>query len=311
VLGIAFLAGSWPTHKRLQEHSFHNKDSSQGAIFRLKDSSFQAKLFVNTSSSILALAVLALVTPAAFKIASTPLGGAGVDAQSIECNLQNISHATAIILMLVYIGLLFFQLKTHVKEVIDAKEYKCEEPAYPWYFDLFLIAISIAGISFCARYLVDSIEVLGEEYQLGSGFIGIVLFPLCVVSSFIEHYTAIKDAYYDRVDTAVSLIMNTSVQMALLVTPILVIVGWFMGHPLTLDFNVLEISVLACAVLIVNYLVADNEANWLEGYMLIISYILIAITFFYFPTPIEAEKEQFHCSIWSRNLNDSLSSHHG
>jgi len=60
-----------------------------------------------------------------------------------------------------------------------------------------------------------------------------------------------------------------------LVTPVLVLVGWVTSRPLTLDFNTLEICVLACAVLIVNYLVADGKANWLEGYMLIVSIIII------------------------------------
>ncbi|CAG8840600.1 15727_t:CDS:2, partial [Racocetra persica] len=120
------------------------------------------------------------------------------------------------------------------------------------------------------------------------------------VCNFIEHYEAIKEAYDDKIDIAVSLILNTSVQMALLVTPLLVIIGWIVGNPLTLDFNILEISVLAGAVLIVNFLVADNMATWLEGYMLIASYFLIAIAFFYFPE--QPDKPPAMCYPFDRNL---------
>jgi calcium/proton exchanger cax len=90
-----FLAGSWPR---------------KGARRQSMNAHLDTKFFVATSASTLALAVLALVTPAAFKIAAPP-------GTNIECDLQNISHAIAIILLFVYAGLLVFQLKTHAQEV--------------------------------------------------------------------------------------------------------------------------------------------------------------------------------------------------
>ncbi|CAG8732534.1 19041_t:CDS:2 [Cetraspora pellucida] len=236
VLGLTFLAGSWPTQRRLTQAYI-----SQSSI-HLKDSHFKARLFVNTSSSILALSVLALVTPAAFRMAAA--SQATAYPENIDCDLQNISHATAIILMTIYIGSLVFQLKTHVKDTLNATEFKNKEILYPWYFDVFLLAGTVVGITFFAKFLVEDIEHLSEEYHIGSGFVGIVILPICVVCNFIEHYEAIKEAYEDKIDTAVSLILNTTVQMALLVTPLLVIIGWIIGKPLTLDFNLLEISVI-------------------------------------------------------------------
>ncbi|CAG8627613.1 9960_t:CDS:2 [Rhizophagus irregularis] len=279
ILGVVFLAGSWPR---------------KGARRQSMNAHLSTQLFVSTSASTLALAVLALVTPAAFKIAA-PTG------TNIECDLQNISHATAIILLFVYAGLLVFQLKTHANETVDNNEAHHGEAQYFLVFDLFLIVASISGITVCARYLVTSIEHLAHSFHLGNGFIGMVLLPLCVVSNFMEHYDAIKEASEDKVDTAVGLILNTSVQIALLVTPVLVLVGWITSRPLTLDFNTLEICVLACAVLIVNYLVADGKANWLEGYMLIV------IAFFYFPNVPEVPGlETMKCNPWSRNLPPEL-----
>lgn len=281
VLGIVFLAGSWPRKKS-------NRESMNAHL--------NTQLFVSTSASTLALAVLALVTPAAFKIAA-PVG------TGIECDLQNISHAIAIILLFVYVGLLVFQLKTHSMSTIALNEIHHREPKYFLLFDVFLIVGSISGIVVCARYLVTSIEHMAHSFRLGNGFIGMVLLPLCVVSNFMEHYDAIKEASEDKIDTAVGLILNTSVQIALLVTPVLVLFGWITSRPLTLDFNTLEICVLACAVLIVNYLVADGKANWLEGYMLIVSYVIIAVAFFYFPNvPELKEAVVLKCSPFSRNL---------
>nr|CAG8441573.1 1847_t:CDS:10 [Entrophospora candida] len=280
VLGVVFLAGSWPRKKSKRESM---------------NAHLSTQLFVSTSASTLALAVLALVTPAAFKIAA-PVG------TGIECDLQNISHAIAIILLFVYAALLIFQLKTHVTSTISMDEVHYREPKYFLLFDIFLIVASITGIVVCARYLVTSIEHTAHSFRLGNGFIGMVLLPLCVVSNFMEHYDAIKEASEDKIDTAVGLILNTS-QIALLVTPVLVLFGWITSRPLTLDFNTLEICVLACAVLIVNYLVADGKANWLEGYMLIVSYVIIAVAFFYFPNvPELKEAVILKCNPFSRNL---------
>ncbi|CAG8559899.1 47_t:CDS:2 [Dentiscutata heterogama] len=276
ILGVVFLAGSWPKKHR-----------------DTKNTELSTQLWVSTSASTLALAVLALVTPAAFKIAAP-------EGTGIECDIQTISHATAIILLLVYAGLLVFQLKTHANEAINTDEHTKRVAQYFLIYDVFLVALSVTGITVCARYLVTSIEHLAHNYKVGNGFIGMVLIPLCVVSNFMEHYEAIKEASKDKVDTAVSLILNTS-QIALLVGPLLVLIGWMTSRPLTLDFNVLEICVLACAVLIVNYLVADGKANWLEGYMLIMSYIMIAVAFFYLPN-IPDLPENLNCSPWSRNL---------
>ncbi|RIB11822.1 hypothetical protein C2G38_2102569 [Gigaspora rosea] len=294
VLGIAFLAGAMPKRGNLMR-------ASQASI-HLKDSQFKAKLFVNTSASVLALGVLALVIPTAFKIAAAPQMNNESNSTNINCDIQNISHATAIILMTIYFGTLLFQLKTHVEDTLNAME--CEErrgrKPFPWYIAIFILMGSIVGITFFAMFLVRGLEEFAEHNHIGGGFIGIVILPIAVVCNFIEHYEAIKEAFNDKVDTAVSLILNTSVQMTLLVTPLLVLIGWAVDRPLSLDFNVLELSMLACAVLIVNFLVADNMATWLEGYMLITSYLLMAIAFFYFPE--QSDTEPAHCSPFSRNL---------
>ncbi|CAG8440433.1 3448_t:CDS:2 [Ambispora gerdemannii] len=286
ILGAVFLIASLPKKGRPA-----NLNTDIDAAF-----------FVNTSASVLALAVLALVTPATFKIAAPPETG-------INCDMQNISRATAIILLLLYAGLLVFQLKTHAKELIDMTEVEQHEAKYFLVFDILLAALAIAGITFCSKYLVISIEHLAEEYRLGHSFVGMVLLPTCVISNALEHYHAIKDAHKDKIDTAISLVLNTSVQIALLVGPLLVIVGWIINRPLTLDFTQLEIAVLACSVLIVNYLVADSKANWLEGAMLLASYLIIAVAFFYFPnSPTDNDASLAECNPLRRNLPPKPSS---
>ncbi|CAG8558753.1 9208_t:CDS:2 [Paraglomus brasilianum] len=281
VMGIIFLAGSMP---------------KKGNPVRVLHADLNSELFVSTSASVLVLAFLALVAPATFKIAA-PAG------TNLECDLRNISRGTAVILLMLFAGLLTFQLKTHSKEIVDMTEFDHRESRYNVIFDLFLILVSVGCITLCARYLVTSIEHTAEAYRLGSSFVGMVLLPICVMSNAIEHYEAIKHASEEKINTAISLVLNASVQIALLVTPILVLVGWVTQRPLTLDFTALEIAVLGCAVLIINYLVADNKATWLEGLMLLASYIIIAISFFYFPNPVDIDKDKdVFCNAFSRNL---------
>lgn len=104
---MAFVAGSWPTKRRRE---LAKRDGGKHLHTEI-----EIGIFVDTSSSILALAFLALLIPAAFKIAATPMDT--TDHRLVQCNLQNISHATAIVLIMVYAGLLVFQLKTHDSEV--------------------------------------------------------------------------------------------------------------------------------------------------------------------------------------------------
>jgi len=94
-MGIIFLAGSMP---------------KKGNSARVLHADLNAELFVTTSASVLVLAFLALVAPATFKIAA-PAG------TNLECDLRNISRGTAVILLMLFAGLLTFQLKTHSKEV--------------------------------------------------------------------------------------------------------------------------------------------------------------------------------------------------
>lgn len=112
-------------------------------------------------------------------------------------------------------------------------------------------------------------------------FIGLILLP--IVGNAAEHVTAVSVAMKNKMDLAIGVAIGSSMQIALFVTPLMVIIGWIIGEPMTLFFNTFETCVLFVTVLIVNYLIQDGESNWLEGVMLISTYIIIAIAVFYYP----------------------------
>ncbi|KAI1319545.1 hypothetical protein EDD11_003815 [Mortierella claussenii] len=225
-----------------------------------------------TSASLLSLSCLSLLIPAAFHATATEIDQ--------TANIQHLSYGTAIVLLIVYIMYLIFQLKTHThlySTSNDAEEE--EEPLLPlWLGVVLLLAITVV-VAFCAEFLVDSIK--GLEGALSQTFIGLILLP--IVGNAAEHVTAVSVAMKNKMDLAIGVAIGSSMQIALFVTPLMVIIGWIIGQPMTLFFNTFETCVLFVSVLIVNYLIQDGESNWLEGVMLLSTYVIIAIAIYFYP----------------------------
>jgi len=98
-----------------------------------------------------------------------------------------------------------------------------------------------------------------------------------------EHATAVTVAVKDKMDLAIGVAVGSSMQIALLVLPFSVVLGWIMGKDMTLDFDGFQIAVLFVAVLLVNYLIQDGKSHWLEGVLLMTLYIIIAVAAWFYP----------------------------
>ncbi|KAI8637801.1 calcium/proton exchanger [Parasitella parasitica] len=275
VLGMSFFAGGL----RYKEQIF-NITSAQ------------------TSASLLFISVVSLLLPAAFY-------GSTVNAETAakeRSDILNISRATAIILLVIYFAYMVFQrqvsqikLFNNNPNAIDEdqrvanetsvgllQEKEAEEsPSMPWWMAIVLLLIITALVAVCAEFLVSAIEQVVEQWHISETFVGLILLP--IVGNAAEHITAITVAYKNKMDLALGVAVGSSIQVALLVTPIMVIVGWGINVDMSLYFNVYETAVLFAAVILVNYLIVDGKSNWLEGFMLSALYILIAISFYYYP----------------------------
>ncbi|CAG8490486.1 17631_t:CDS:2 [Racocetra persica] len=108
-------------------------------------------------------------------------------------------------------------------------------------------------IAFSAEFLVSSIEEVVTSHSLSKTFIGLVL--LSIIRNAAEHTTSVKIAMKDRMDFAISVAVGSLTQIALFVTPLLVILGWIIGQPISLFFLPFETVCLFIAVLLSNYLV--------------------------------------------------------
>jgi Ca2+:H+ antiporter len=175
---------------------------------------------------------------------------------------------------------LVFQLKTHSHLYASQSEEE-EEPLLPVWMSIALLLLVTLVVAICAEYLVGSIEGLSESWNISPTFIGLILLP--IVGNAAEHVTAVTVAMKNKMDLAIGVAIGSSMQIALFVTPVMVIIGHFIDQPMTLFFNTFETCIMFVSVLIVNYLIQDGESNWLEGVQLLGAYVIIAIAVFYYP----------------------------
>lgn len=113
-------------------------------------------------------------------------------------------------------------------------------------------------------------------------FVALILLP--VVGNAAEHVTAVTVSVKDKLDLSIAVAVGSSIQISLFVIPLLVILGWIIGQPLDLQFDVLETITLFVSMVIVTQALSDGKSNWLEGMTLMVVYLIIGVTFFFVST---------------------------
>ncbi|TKA34192.1 hypothetical protein B0A50_00172 [Salinomyces thailandicus] len=246
-----------------------------------RDESRFNETVASTMSSLMAVAATSLIIPATLYASLTN------SKASADDNILILSRGTAIIMLILYCLYLVFQLKTHAK-LFDAESNEGgeggepEEPQIlgPVAAGVCLVIVTLL-VAVCAEYLVDSIDSIVQTSGISKTFIGLILLP--IVGNAAEHVTACVVAYKDKMDLAIGVAIGSSMQIALFVTPSLVILGWIIGQEMTLHFQGFETVVFFLSVLVVNYLIQDGKSNYLEGCMCLGTYIIIALAFYVYP----------------------------
>lgn len=153
---------------------------------------------------------------------------------------------------------------------------------------IILLLISTALVALCAEFMVDSIDaIVARDTDATTGiseaFIGLVLIP--IVGNAAEHITSVSVALKNKMDLALGVALGSSIQIALFVTPVVVILGWIMDRDMSLYFTLFETVCMFVSTFIVNFLVRDGRSNYLEGALLASAYLIIAVAAFYLPNP--------------------------
>lgn len=146
---------------------------------------------------------------------------------------------------------------------------------------IILLLISTGLVAVCAEFLVSSIGYLVSHTSVSQAFVGLILLP--IVGNAAEHVTAVTVASKNKMDLAIGVAVGSSIQIALFVTPVIVLLGWILNKDMSLYFSLFETVSLFVSAFIVNFLVLDGRSNYLEGALLIAAYVIIALAAFFYP----------------------------
>jgi Ca2+:H+ antiporter len=145
------------------------------------------------------------------------------------------------------------------------------------------LVISVGLVAWTAVILVMQIEFVIERGHVSDAFMGLILVPL--VEKLAEHLTAIDEAWDNQINLAMSHVLGATLQTALFNAPLAVIVSWGLNKSLDLNFAVFDLVMLILAILTVGRFLQDQKSNYLEGFLLIILYVAIAVAAWYYPDP--------------------------
>lgn len=241
---------------------------------------------VNTSMLLLSCLCLSLVT--VFSSESASLRGAHHDHSVLGDLVIGVSRVCSIIMMISYVAYIFFQLVTHREAMsADGDDGDCEEATISVPMAVTLMLGITVIVAFCSDLLVSSLEGVVEKVHVSEHFIGIILLP--IVGNACEHASAVRFAIMDKPGLAIGIAVGSSTQIAMFVVPFSVMVGWAMDKRMDLDFGQLNTTVLCVSIIVVLSIVVDGQANWLQGYLLISAYLIIAVLYFWLPNDMDVQ----------------------
>jgi Ca2+:H+ antiporter len=253
-MGLSFFVGGM---------KFHNQDYNP--------------VGVRVYSSMMMIAVISLTIPSGFHILMAD------KAPSRKENLLNLN--LAVILLIGYVLYLFFMIKTHPDffKSQDSGEHT-DEHEKKWSLTRALITLVVASVlaAFMSEVLVGAAEETGKALGMSDVFVGVIF--LAIVGGAAESISAVTLAAKNKMDLSIGILLGSSIQIALFLAPVLVIVSTFIGPgQLNLTFPRSLIVVLFLTVILGAMIAGDGRSNWYKGIQLIIVYLIMAMMLYLIP----------------------------
>ena len=260
-LGLAIVVGSWGRERQ----TFKRERAS-------------------LLSSLLILSLIALLLPAVFDHTLRGME-AGRHAGLADAVDERLSLCVAGVLIVVYVANLIYTLVTH-RDVfaILPEPGETAEAASGWSLGkgLGLLALATVFTAAEAELVSGALEATAKGLGLGEFFLGVTV--LAVVGNAAEYVSAVHFARQNRMGLVLTITVGSTIQIALLVAPLLVLTSWLMGRPMNLVFaNPIELVAIAAVAFAVNAIAGDGETTWFEGVLLLAVYALLALSFFFLP----------------------------
>jgi len=238
--------------------------------FRYKEQHFNQNL-ARFNTSLMFIAVTALVVPAVFHGGVHPISNQG---------LATLSLLASGVLIAAYAASLVFSFKTHAHLFVTAGGHS-EKADWSKGKSIGVLIAATVGVVLMSEVLVGSITHVTETLGWSELFVGVVVVAL--VGNAAEHSTAVIMAMQNRMDAAIEIAVGSTTQIAMLVAPAAVFVSWLAGTPMSLEFIGAELVSILISVFLVNQVARDGETNWLEGLLLLGAYVIMAAAFFFVP----------------------------
>jgi Ca2+:H+ antiporter len=223
---------------------------------------------------LLILSVVALPLTAIFDYTERSLHGAS-QAGTLD---ERLSLSVAVVLILAYVANLAYTLITHRDVFGDSEE--TGDAEWSLVKSLGVLAAATAAVALEADLVSNALEATAQALGLTKFFLGVIALPL--VGNAAEYFAAIYFARRDQMGLVMNIAVGSSIQVALLTAPVLVLAGYALGTPMNLVFsNPLELIAIAGVAFAVNAIAQDGETTWFEGVLLIVVYALLALAFFF------------------------------
>ncbi|MCB4769613.1 calcium/proton exchanger [Ancylobacter sp. Lp-2] len=230
---------------------------------------------VRSQATMLTLAAIALITPAAYNAVTDDVAA---DYQGI------LSVSISVILLAVYASFLLFSLRTHSALFAGSSTPDDGEHIEPWPVGraISVLAGATVAVAWLSEILVGAIEPTAHELGLSDIFVGV--FVVAILGNAAEHASAITAARKNRMDLSLSIAIGSSVQVALFVAPLLVLASLVIGPaPMDLLFTTGLVLLVLLAVLITGQVAGDGRSDWLKGVQLLAVYLILGFAFFLMP----------------------------
>lgn len=197
-----------------------------------------------------------------------------------EAKTMSLSVGISIILIILYLAALFFKLVTH-RGVYQHKSEEVEEhekPEWSMWKAIAVLFLSTLAVAYVSESLVSTIEVVSESFGWSELFIGVII--VAIVGNAAEHASAIIMAVKNRMGVAVEIAVGSTLQVAMFVAPILVLVSLMFENQMSLVFTWPELIAMVTAVFLTIAISNDGDTNWFEGATLLGAYIIMGIGFY-------------------------------
>lgn len=227
-------------------------------------------------SSLLILVVIALLLPAVFDLTAR----ARVDESRLAITDEELSICVSAVLLLLYGANLVYTLITH-RDVFAAEEREeGTDGGWPLWVAVLVLVGATTVIALEAELVSSALEATAGELGLSEVFLGVIV--LALVGTAADLFAASWFARQDKMGLVLNICIGSAIQAALVLAPLLVLISWAIGSPMTLVFrSPLDLFAITGAAFVVNAIASDGEATWFEGVLLVGVYVLFALGFYF------------------------------